>query len=216
MTGTVDHSNPLPRLRRLAADYLRPHRAALALALAGLLLQSVLLLPVPLLQGWVLDQLAARAGGDLGRAVVLAFATSVGCYVLRAAVGWAVTASMHRVSLEVVRDLTDDLHRKLQRQPSAYFDRHPTGDLLARLTGDVGSLLLFLNGGALQLVCDLVLAAGVAVVLAWLQWRLALVAAVVVPLMALSHGRFASVARRLARAAATRTAALYALLSERL
>ncbi|HEY1377198.1 MAG TPA: ABC transporter ATP-binding protein, partial [Gemmataceae bacterium] len=207
---------PPHRLRRLAAECLRPHRAALALALAGMLLQSALLLPVPLLQGWVLDRLTAGDAADLTPAIAIAFATSAGCYVARAIVGWAVASAMHRVSLEVVRDLTDRLHRKLQRQPPAYFDRHPTGDLLARLTGDVGSLLVFLNGGAVQLACDLVLAAGAAGVLVWVQWRLALAAAVVVPLLAVGHARFATVARRLARAAAERAADLYGFLSERL
>src|SRR5437868_11075173 len=85
--------------------YLRPHRAALAFALAGLLFQSALLLPVPLLQGWVLDRLADGPGGaaaraDLARAVFAAFAVTVACYLLRAAVGWSVATIMHRVSLE--------------------------------------------------------------------------------------------------------------------
>ena len=130
----MDSTGPSPtapaRLRRLAAESLRSHRVALALALAGLLFQSLLLLPVPLLQGWVLDRLAGGAAqrAVLARAVFVAFAATAACYLLRAAVGWAVAAGMHRVSLEVVRDLTDALHRKLQRQPLGYFDRHPTGE----------------------------------------------------------------------------------------
>ena len=39
-------------LRRLEAEFVRPHRRAVLLALAGMLLQSALLLPVPLAQGW--------------------------------------------------------------------------------------------------------------------------------------------------------------------
>src|SRR5215470_12814531 len=48
-----------PVLRRFEAEFLRPYRGAIALGLLGLLLQSVLLLPVPLLQGWVVDRLVA-------------------------------------------------------------------------------------------------------------------------------------------------------------
>jgi ABC-type multidrug transport system fused ATPase/permease subunit len=206
------------RVRELAASYLRPHETAVSFALAGILAQSLLVIPVPLLQGWALDRLAAAArdGADFARVIVVAFGLSVGCYGLRGVIGWRAAVVMHRVSLEIVRDLTDAMHRKIQRQPLAYLDRHSTGDLLARLTADVGSLLLFLNGGALQLVCDLVLAAGAAAVLGWIEWRLALVAAVVLPLAAVSHRHFAAVARRLARAAADHTASLYAQLSERL
>ena len=44
-------------LRRFEAEFLRPYRGPILLGLLGLLVQSVLLLPIPLLQGWVVDQL---------------------------------------------------------------------------------------------------------------------------------------------------------------
>src|SRR5690242_4292962 len=106
------------RLVRLEARFLRPHRLTVVLALVGMLGQSLLALPVPLLQGWVLDRLVAGpgvagAGGaaSLRWVVVWALAGSVLCYLLRMALLWRVTSVMTRVSLEVVRDLTDALHR---------------------------------------------------------------------------------------------------------
>ena len=83
---------------------------------------------------------------------------------------------MGRVALEVVRDLTGALHSKLQRLPISYYDQEQTGRLMARITSDVGSLLIFLNSASLQLVCDLILAAGISVTLLVLEWRLALIA----------------------------------------
>ena len=81
--GETSHSP----LRRLEAEFLRPYRRAIGLGLLGLLTQSVLLLPVPLLQGWVLDKLvaAARRGGGCqskempfsGRSVWRSWATIV-------------------------------------------------------------------------------------------------------------------------------------------
>jgi ABC-type multidrug transport system fused ATPase/permease subunit len=192
---------------------LAPHLAALALATAGLLLQSMLLLPVPVVQGRVLDRLVTSTEGVAGP-IAWAMSACVGCLLLRAGVGWLTASAMQRVSLEVVRELTDLLHRKLQGQPRSYFDRHSTGDLLSRLTADVGSILLFLNGAALQLFSDVVLAAGVAVILTWLDWRLALVAALAVPPAVVGHRWFAGRARRLARSAAERTAEICALVSE--
>src|SRR5438552_13870873 len=49
--------SPRDRLRRLNAEFLRPHHPAMILALVAMLLQSLLVLPLPLLQGWVLDRL---------------------------------------------------------------------------------------------------------------------------------------------------------------
>src|SRR4051812_20446329 len=56
-TQTFVEATGTSRLHRLEAQFLKPYRGKIALATAGLLLQSILLLPVPLLQGWVLDHL---------------------------------------------------------------------------------------------------------------------------------------------------------------
>src|SRR3954469_4823563 len=53
------------RLRRLDAEFLRPHHRAMLLALLAMLLQSLLVLPLPLLQGWVLDRLHPLLGFSL-------------------------------------------------------------------------------------------------------------------------------------------------------
>jgi ABC-type multidrug transport system fused ATPase/permease subunit len=209
------------RARLLETQFLKPYRWAMVLALAGMLLQSALLLPIPLLQGRVVDQLVAlnRPGGanaTAARVVILfALAASVACYIAKTALAWWVAGIMTRVSLEVVRNLTDAMHRKLQRLPVAYFEREQTGRVMSRITSDVGSLLIFLNNSSLQLVSDLVLAAGICVVLAWLNWQLALVSFFAAPLYAVNHRLFATKVRELSRRVRTQVAAIYALLSER-
>src|SRR5262245_4347624 len=93
-------------LRRFAAEFLRPYRGAIALGLLGLLLQSVSLLPVPLLQGWVVDRLVAcsraavsgsaainaadSARSAAARAIVLALLATIGLHGARALVAWRV------------------------------------------------------------------------------------------------------------------------------
>ena len=222
-------------LGRIEAQFLRSRRAVLLLAMAGLLCQAVLNLPIPVLQGLVIDRLipvfhpgamadAAVVSGPTGHAgagaapaatIGLILAAMIACHVARMALGWKVSAMMSRVTLEVVRELTDTLHRKLQRLGMSYFDREPTGRIMARLTSDVGSLLLFLNGGSLQLISDLVLAVAISGVLIWLQWRLALVGLLALPLFVVNHRWFAGSIHELSRAMRDQVAALYALLSER-
>ena len=210
-------------LRRLEADFLRPYRWAIGLWLLGLLAQSVLLLPVPLLQGWVLDKLLARRrqprGIDRDRAAVawaigLALCGTLCCtWPGRAFPGgrrprWGESA--RRWSWPSGR-----LHRKLMRLPMAYFDAQQTGRLMARVTSDVGSILMFIRSGIIQLTSDLILSVAIAVVLIWLQWRLALVALVAVPLYAANQAFFFARLRKLSDQIRTQVSALYALLSER-
>jgi ABC-type multidrug transport system fused ATPase/permease subunit len=136
--------------------------------------------------------------------------------VARTALIWRNASAMGRIALEVVRDLTGALHSKLQRLPISYYDQEQTGRLMARITSDVGSLLIFLNSASLQLVCDLILAAGISVTLLLLQWRLALIAFAILPLYVVTYRLFAVRNHRLCREGRLQIASLYALLSERL
>lgn len=205
-------------IRRFKAVFVRPYRFTLLAAAGAVLLQALLALPVPVVQGRLLDHLLSPSGSPAELAGPLrdALIATVLCLAARGLLGWRVGVAMNRVSLEVVRELTGALHRKLRRLPLAFLDRHQTGGLMARLTSDVGSLMIFLNTGTLQLVSDFVLAAGIAGVLVWLNWPLALVALAAVPLAAVGHAGLAGPLRRRATQTRAAFADLYALLSERL
>lgn len=211
---------PAPWLRRLEAEFLRPYRTTIILALLGLFVQSLLVLPVPLFQGWVLDQLISpnrgtSAGPTAAWAIVWGLLASVGCHLARLALAWTVTTAVGRMSQEIVVALRGALHRKLLRLPMSYFDNQQTGRLMARVTSDVGSILAFLNVGSLQLANDLIVAAGIVVVLLWIQWPLALVALITVPLYSLNHLLFARKIQELSEEIRGQVSAIYALLSER-
>lgn len=211
---------PASWIRRLESEFLKPYRSTIILALLGLFVQSLLILPVPLLQGWVLDRLIAQARGTSATpsaswAIAIGLLVSVACHLARLLLSWKVTTVVGRMSQEVVVALRGALHRKLLRLPMAYFDGQQTGRLMARVTSDVGSILAFLNVGSLQLANDLVLAAGIAAVLIWIQWPLALVALVTVPLYAVNHLLFARKIRKLSDEIRGQVATIYALLSER-
>jgi ABC-type multidrug transport system fused ATPase/permease subunit len=219
--------------RRFEAEYLRPYRGKILLGLLGLVVQSIFLLPIPLLQGWVVDCLVEyfRAADNATRsvhqavnsperssvvwAIGFALAATIGLHSVRAIMAWKIAAMMGRISQEVVVALRGALHRKLMRLPMAYFDSQQTGRLMARVTSDVGSILMFIRSGILQLLNDLILSGAIAVTLGYLQWRLALVALVTVPLYAFNQLMFFGTVRRLSDEIRAQVAALYALLSER-
>ena len=218
----METNGPVPRskasrdrIRRLASQYVRPHRVVIAMALVGMLAQSLLLLPVPMLQGWVLDRVMPAKSGSATPMILLALAAMVACHVGRTVLGWAVAARMSRVSLEVVREVTEAMHRKIQRLPMSYHDRQPSGRVLARITADVGSLLIFLDVGSLQLASDLVLAMGISAVLLATEWRLALATLAVMPLYALNQRLMSGSVAALAQDVRARMAAVYGLLCER-
>ena len=246
--GTVDEETaPRTLSRRFEAEFLHPYRRAILLGLLGLIVQSVLLLPIPLLQGWVVDRLVeyfqvedaaispphpmrfgpgadqsprrtsqtSRTRHQVAQSILIALIATIALHSGCAVVAWKVAAMMGRISQEVVVALRGALHRKLMRLPMAYFDAQQTGRLMARVTSDVGSILMFIRSGILQVLNDLIFSVAIAVLLGWLEWRLALVALVTVPLYALNQRYFFGVLRRLSDEIRTQVSSLYALLSER-
>jgi ABC-type multidrug transport system fused ATPase/permease subunit len=115
-------------ISRLEAQFLRPYRWLLVFCLLGLFAQSLLLLPIPLLQGWVLDCLLPHRLGTSqpaatgAQAILIALLATVACHLARMGLAWRIASVMGRISQEVVVALRGALHRKLMRLPMAFFD----------------------------------------------------------------------------------------------
>src|SRR5207244_9547233 len=93
------------RLAKLEAAFLRPYRGQIVMALAAMLLQSLLLLPLPLLQGWIIDRLVEIAGSESRKISLVWFfacaaAIPLSCVLGRLALSWFSSGRMNRVSLQ--------------------------------------------------------------------------------------------------------------------
>jgi len=83
----------------------------------------------------------------------------------------------------VSRDIRRTCFAHLQRLDLAYFQNKPVGWLMSRLTGDVGMLSRVMGWAILDLVWGAIMLVGISVAMLILDWRLALVLFVVVPLL---------------------------------
>jgi ATP-binding cassette subfamily B protein len=88
-----------------------------------------------------------------------------------------------RASQGVAYDLRNTLFAKIERLSFSYYDRVETGQLVTRLTSDVEQIRTFAGSGVVQLASAVVMLVGTTVLLLVLNWRLALVALGVVPLI---------------------------------
>ncbi len=79
--------------------------------------------------------------------------------------------------------------QQCQRLSLAFHDRARTGDLVHRITGDIGRLQEVAVTAGLPLVGNVVTFVGMAGVMAWLDWRLALLALLALPLFLLTSLR---------------------------
>jgi len=177
-TRAARADRPLRSLLR----YMRPYRWRVALAAAATLAATACQLVPPYLTKAVIDRyLGTGAVGGLAEIVAIYVAVLLGGF------GFQVVrlSMMQMVGHHVTADLRLDLFRKLQRLDLRYFDREPTGGSMSRVMADADTLHELFSGGTMSVVFEVVTLCGIAVVLVWMDWRLALVAATVLPLVAL-------------------------------
>lgn len=102
-------------------------------------------------------------------------------YASGAVLIWAQAYIMAGVSQRTVYRLRRDVESKLDRLPLSYFDKTERGDLLSRVTNDIDNIGQTLNQVLSQILNSLLTVVGVLAMMIWINWLLALVSLVVVP-----------------------------------
>ena len=116
--------------------------------------------------------------GQLGR--ILGLAALV--YALGAIANWGQGYIMAGIAQQAMFGLRRDVEEKLARLPLRYFDSHPHGDILSRVTNDIDNLSTTLQQGLSQLLISVLTICGVGGMMFWISPLLAAVSLVTIPL----------------------------------
>ena len=131
----------------------------------------------------------ALLGGRPGLLVTYGLAL-LGVAAVRFAVGVGRRLASGKVSLAIEYDLRNRMWAHLLRQPFAYFDRWPTGQLMSRAMSDIQNVRMFLGYGLVFFVTNIAMMAAIAVILVIMDWRLALLSLTFLPFLLLVTLRF--------------------------
>ncbi len=214
----------LRRTLRRFAPHVRSQRRLLVLGLLALFVEVAMRLLEPWPLAWVIDSVVVAAGADLsvgapadlGSVLVVASAAVVGVVALRAVASYAMTVCFALAGNRVLTRVRAELYAHLNRLSMAYHDRARTGDLVTRVTGDVGRLQEATVTAALPLLGNVVTLLGMLVVIAVLNLELALVVLLVFPLFGLVSVRLTRRISGVARAQRKAEGALASLATESL
>jgi ATP-binding cassette, subfamily B, multidrug efflux pump len=199
-------------LRRLLG-YLRPYGWLTAGAVFMLMTQSLLALVGPRLTEHALDVAVPKHDlGLLGLLAGLYLATLAGDFVVEYG-GTLLTAY---IGQRVMYDLRMQLFRHLQRLSIGYFDRHPVGRLMTRVTSDVETLNELFSSGVVTIFGDAFTLVAIMMMMLAIDVRLALVTFAVIPLVWLTARVFRRQVRQAFGDIRVRLARLNAFLQERL
>jgi ATP-binding cassette, subfamily B, multidrug efflux pump len=199
-------------LRRLIG-YLRPYRGLTAAAIALLMTQSVLALIGPRLTEHALD--VAIPKHDLGLLGLLA-GLYLATLLLDLVVEYGGTLLTAYIGQRVMYDLRMQIFGHLQRLSISYFDRHPVGRLMTRVTSDVETLNELFSSGVVTIFGDAFTLVAIMGMMLAIDLRLALVTFGVIPLVWLTARVFRRRVREAFSDIRVRLARLNAFLQERL
>ena len=121
---------------------------------------------------------------------------------------------MELTGQNVILHLRDRVFRHLLRLDSAFFDRHPVGRLMTRVTTDIEALADLFSSGVVSLLGDSVKLLAIVAILWWLDWRLACVTFAITPILFLLSVLFRGRIRQAYRDVRRRIARINAYLQE--
>jgi len=197
--------------RKLAARsfrYLRKYPAATALSFGvTLAITGLQLVPTYLTKVMIDDVLNP---GNLD-ALWIVIAAILAVHAVLAILQGLHIYSLHWLGNRVIVDLRTEIYSKLQQLTLSFFDKRQTGWIMSRVTNDTSFLQHFMVQGMHQIVMHILMIAGIAVVVFVMNWRLALMTLVPLPLVAFGtiwfsrrmHGVYHRIWRRVSNMHAT-------------
>jgi len=187
------------RLMRRLLTYLRPYKPQVAISAVATILKAASDSVGPLLMMIAVDTYMAGAPPDqlswlprhlallMGHpvrpmlGVTLIAAIYLGCLLFTFLLELLQTYLMQWTGQKVMFDLRSQIFRHLQFQDVAFFDRHPVGRLVTRLTSDVDALNEMFTSGVLAIFEDVFTLTFIVAIMLWKSWPLALLTLAVIP-----------------------------------
>jgi ATP-binding cassette subfamily B protein len=156
-------------LLRSLWPYFKRYHTLVALGLLCVILGNLFQLSGPQILKRGIDSLTA--GRPLGGVAVLALAL-VGVAIGTGASRFVMRLLLNGVSRRIETDLRGDLYAHLERQPPAFYHTHPTGDLMALATNDIGAIRMVAGPAIMYLVETLTRLAMAVPLMGQIDWRL--------------------------------------------
>lgn len=110
----------------------------------------------------------------------------IGMYIISAIFSLIMGLVMSGVAQKTVRDLRREVDDKLTRLPLKYFDSHPHGDILSRVTNDVDTIATTLQQSLTQIITSVITIIGYIIMMLTISPILTLIVIATMPLYVIS------------------------------
>ena len=159
-------------------SYFKNHKKLFILDVACACLIALVDLTFPLVTR---EALYNMLPGQMYKTFFLVMGAVVLCYVLRSALNFIVAYYGHTFGIRVEADIRRDLFRHMQTLSFDFYDRNRTGKLMSRLNSDLFELVELAHHGPEDLITSVLTIVGALIVMATVQWQLAVVVLLMIP-----------------------------------
>ena len=160
-------------------SFFKPHRKLFALDLSCALLVSLIDLCYPIVSRTAMHKLLPE---HAFQTFFLVMGVVVAAYILRSFLYFIIGYWGHTFGIRVEADIRSVLFTHMQELSFDFYDHNRTGQLMSRLTSDLFEITELAHHGPEDLFISMVTIVGALVIMFTVEWRLALVVCVMVPI----------------------------------
>ncbi len=158
--------------------YLKPHKSVVILSLFISISATILHLIPPRLMGIIIDRCIIEK--NLRLLLIMAFSMLV-ISILSHLLGGIKSFLIGKLGQKIVFTMWQDVYRSLQYLSFSFYDNRQTGDIMSRITGDVGAVERAVVNGVDQALISILTLIGITIILFWMNLKLAIIAIIPIP-----------------------------------
>ncbi len=171
--------------------YLKPYKGQFALAMLATVWMNIAGVLEPIVLGLAITELTSNVVDIInnvpGATINIQYVGYIAIiYFIRGCFYWSGQYlgqyCLTNVVQRAIYDLRNDVAKKANQMPVSYFDSHPTGDILSRMTNDIDSITNALQQSFIQFL-NAILGISFAIISMFIiNWQLALIILTTIPL----------------------------------
>lgn len=162
------------------SKYILKHKFLFLVAIATTLISNQLALMGPMYSGYAIDAMTIGDSVDFA-AVTENVVKMLVCYIASGILSYLLAVLMVFISQKIVYAMRKELFEKLTTLPVGYFDTHPAGDIISRISYDIDTVNASLSNDLVQIMTSVYTVIGSLIFMWRISKPLIVVIAVTVP-----------------------------------
>lgn len=194
-------------------SYARPYKSKILLAFTLSMLVSIFSLTIP----WILKSFidAILQEKNITKLSLVAFSIII-VSIFRSTSSYGQNYLLNLIGQRITMDFRNKIYQHLQNLSISFFDKQKTGDIISRVTNDVGILQNLYTSTLISIVTSPITIIGGIILILYLNFKLTLLSLIVLPIIVLLIYKLGNKIREISKLAQAKIADITQFLQERI